>query len=201
MSRSRLSDFLQRHGVWAVAALVACTLALYPPALAQRLDLLAYDTLEPLFRTQTSAPEARIIAIDEASLATLGRWPWDRAIHAELINQLSAAGVAAIGMALLLTEPSPSDDQLAAALEASGRVVLALAPQSMNGSGVSELRPTAHLGAAATALSPASFAGGRLIPSQSASAARARSVYIFLRSAFFVRPAIGGNSPKLTFIG
>lgn len=152
MSRSRLSDFLQRHGVWAVAALVACTLALYPPALAQRLDLLAYDTLEPLFRTQTSAPEARIIAIDEASLATLGRWPWDRAIHAELINQLSAAGVAAIGMALLLTEPSPSDDQLAAALEASGRVVLALAPQSMNGSGVSELRPTAHLGAAATAL-------------------------------------------------
>jgi hypothetical protein len=30
---------------------------------------------------------------------------------------------------------------------------------------------------------------------------RARSVYSFLRSAFLVRPEIGGISPKLMFIG
>ncbi len=165
MSRSRLSKVLQHHGAWAVAALVACALALYPPALLQRLDLLTYDTLEPLFRAQTGASEATIIAIDEASIATLGRWPWDRAIHAELINQLNAAGVAAIGMAVLLTEPSPSDEQLATALEASGRVVLALAPQSMNGSGVNELLPTARLGAAAAPHSDTSTSS--LMPTRS----------------------------------
>ena len=41
--------------------------------------------------------------------------------------------------------------------------------------------------------------GGEL--SHSASAAGPRSVYIRLRSAFLVRPVIGGNSPKFTFIG
>ncbi len=154
MSRSGLANFLKHYGVWAMAALVACVLALYPPELLQRLDLLAYDTSEPLFRTQTSASEAVIIAVDEPSLSALGRWPWDRAIHAQLIDQLSTANVAAIGLTLLLAEPSASDDRLAASITASGRVVLPVAPQSIAppGNGVSELRPTPRLGAAAAAL-------------------------------------------------
>lgn len=38
-------------------------------------------------------------------------------------------------------------------------------------------------------------------PSHPAKASRARAVYMSLRSAFLVRPSIGGNRPKLTFIG
>jgi len=154
MSRRRLITFLDRHGAWAAAALFACALVLYSSALVQRLDLLAYDTLEPLFRTQTETSQAVIVAIDEPSLAALGRWPWDRAIHAQLIDQLSATDVAAIGMALLLTEPSPSDDRLAASIAASGRVVLAVAPQGMSTprKGMVELLPTPQLGDAAVAL-------------------------------------------------
>jgi serine/threonine-protein kinase len=37
-----------------------------------------------------------VIAIDERSLASLGRWPWPRDIHARLIDQLAAARAATI---------------------------------------------------------------------------------------------------------
>ncbi|MEO8298020.1 MAG: CHASE2 domain-containing protein [Burkholderiales bacterium] len=36
------------------------------------------------------APEIVVVAIDDASLAALGEWPWSREIHARLIDRLSA---------------------------------------------------------------------------------------------------------------
>ena len=41
----------------------------------------------------TRQPSERIavIAIDDQSIANLGRWPWPRDIHAKLIDQLAAA--------------------------------------------------------------------------------------------------------------
>ncbi|MHB8831501.1 MAG: CHASE2 domain-containing protein, partial [Patescibacteria group bacterium] len=32
-----------------------------------------------------------IIAIDDAAMARLGRWPWARSVHAELIDKIAAA--------------------------------------------------------------------------------------------------------------
>ncbi len=72
--------------------------------------------------------DARIalIAIDDASLGQIGRWPWPRRVHAELISKLSAAGASIIGYDVNFPEPSdPVDDQeLAAALKLAGNVVL-----------------------------------------------------------------------------
>ena len=33
-----------------------------------------------------------VIAIDDESIANLGRWPWPRDLHAELIDRLSEGG-------------------------------------------------------------------------------------------------------------
>lgn len=69
-----------------------------------------------------------IVGIDEYSLRELGRWPWDRSVHAELINRLSEQGVRAILMDLILAEPDQlrpaSDRALRDAIEAHGNVYL-----------------------------------------------------------------------------
>ena len=54
-------------------------------------------------RTYVEAP-VRIIDIDDASLERLGQWPWPRTRIAALIDQLQAAGVAAIGFDVMFAE-------------------------------------------------------------------------------------------------
>ncbi|WP_341647036.1 EAL domain-containing protein [Thauera sp. SDU_THAU2] len=154
MSRSRLAEASGRHLPWAAAAVLACALSLLSWLPVQRFDLLAYDTLEPLFHGKARTQDSVVIAIDDAALDALGRWPWGRAVHARLIDRLSAAGVSAIGMSILFAEPSADDQRLAAAIAASGRVVLPVAPREAGdaGGGVADLLPTPELGAAAAAL-------------------------------------------------
>lgn len=55
-----------------------------------------------------------IIAIDDQSIANIGRWPWPREVHAQLIDQLSAAGAKSIGHTAFFFEPqiAPGIDKL-----------------------------------------------------------------------------------------
>ena len=46
-----------------------------------------------------------IIAIDNESVANIGRWPWPRDVHAKLIDQLSAAKVKTIAHTVFFFEP------------------------------------------------------------------------------------------------
>lgn len=46
-----------------------------------------------------------IIAIDDQSIANLGRWPWSRDLHAEMINQLTQGGAKVIGQTVYFLEP------------------------------------------------------------------------------------------------
>ncbi|MCK5334885.1 MAG: CHASE2 domain-containing protein, partial [Gammaproteobacteria bacterium] len=46
-----------------------------------------------------------IIAIDDNSIANLGRWPWPRDKHALLLNKLNQADTAVIGQTIFFTEP------------------------------------------------------------------------------------------------
>src|ERR1035441_9721893 len=68
--------------------------------------------------------------MDEASHADLNQpfgAPWDRALHAKLIEHLTAQGAKAIVFDILFTEPStdPSADQhFEQAIKQSGRVIL-----------------------------------------------------------------------------
>ncbi|MDP2819844.1 MAG: serine/threonine-protein kinase [Polaromonas sp.] len=46
-----------------------------------------------------------IIAIDDQSIANIGRWPWSRDVHAQLIDQLTAAKVKTIAHTAFFFEP------------------------------------------------------------------------------------------------
>ena len=54
----------------------------------------------------SAAPDKDIvvIGIDDASIATLGRWPWPRDYHAALFDKLKKAGADVIGFTILLSE-------------------------------------------------------------------------------------------------
>ncbi len=111
---------------WAV--LVAATLAmiaistLWPPV---RADNLFYD----LVLRMNPAPASQrvlIVAIDNRSLSEIGLWPWNREVHARLIEKLTEAGPAAVGYDVLFPEASDpvADRKLADAIAGNGRLVL-----------------------------------------------------------------------------
>ncbi len=68
-----------------------------------------------------------LVLIDDTSLEKIGRWPWPRTELARLVRAVSQQQPAAIGLDILLPEPSDaaSDRELAGAIQAAGNVVLA----------------------------------------------------------------------------
>ncbi len=72
--------------------------------LLQSLEHKAYD-LGVQASNRTPSDKIAVIAIDEQSIANLGRWPWPRDIHARMIDLLSAAQVKVIGNTVLFLEP------------------------------------------------------------------------------------------------
>lgn len=79
-----------------------------------------------LFLSRPADSRIVIIAIDDASLERIGRWPWSRATHATLVRKLHEAGVRVIGYDVNFPEVSTDvDDQaLAEAIQRAGNVVL-----------------------------------------------------------------------------
>jgi PAS domain S-box-containing protein len=68
-----------------------------------------------------------IVAIDEASVTRLGRFPWHRALTAQMLEQLSKAHPRAIALDVLFSEATKNadDSALAAAIASAGNVVAA----------------------------------------------------------------------------
>ena len=99
--------------------------------LGRGLSHTSYDLLL-VARGERLANEAAIVYLDEKSHLALNQplnAPWDRALHAKLIDRLTAAGAKAIVFDIVFSDPAlhdPAADQaLAKALKASGRVILA----------------------------------------------------------------------------
>ena len=91
----------------------------------QTLELKTYDMR---LRGLESAParHVTIAAIDEASLARLGRWPWSRATFAALAERLDQLGARVIAFDLFFPEreSSRADGEFARAIGATKKVVL-----------------------------------------------------------------------------
>ncbi len=85
--------------------------------LLSRLDNVIYDQLAALDRPVAS-PDVAIIAIDEQSLAQLGKWPWARDQHKALFDELQDHGAAVTAFDILLSEPGDAsqDEALAIAM-------------------------------------------------------------------------------------
>ncbi|MBI2117087.1 MAG: adenylate/guanylate cyclase domain-containing protein [candidate division NC10 bacterium] len=77
----------------------------------QTLELKLLDEHFRLRGRHVPAVPVRIVAIDDASLEKIGRWPWPRATQARLISTVSNAGARVIGLDVILTEPEQSAEQ------------------------------------------------------------------------------------------
>ena len=140
----------------AASILVFCTLLLAWTDQLWRLDQIAYDGFLRSWSRQPAAA-VTIVAIDERSLREIGPWPWSRRVHAELIDDLTLAGAAVIGLDVAFAEPAADDPAgdaaLTRAIEMSGRVVLPVIPSRLDPAGqVIELLPMPDLPTAAASL-------------------------------------------------
>ena len=80
-----------------------------------------------LFTSTAPSPNIVIAGIDDETLATYGRlYDWDRSLHAQAIDNLSAAGANVIGFDVLFAEPAAGDAALEVAMVNAGNVVLAI---------------------------------------------------------------------------
>ncbi len=121
---------LRRDWALLAAALVSLVLWLSGSGQLPRANGILQDAASWLHQPAASA-DIVLIAIDDASIAAIGRWPWRRALHAGLIERITRAAPRAIGIDVWFSEEDwdyPDDDRmLAAALRASGRTVLPVA--------------------------------------------------------------------------
>ncbi|WP_324699462.1 CHASE2 domain-containing protein [Novosphingobium sp. RL4] len=111
---------------WIIAVLVSLLAVVLTLSDAlSRLDNAAYDHLLQLDPKKSDGHIA-LVEIDDDALAQLGRWPWDRGIHARLVDRLSEAAPKAIVYDTLFTEPGApaGDSRLAGAIGRAGNVFL-----------------------------------------------------------------------------
>ena len=124
-----------------------------------RLDQSIYDFFLS-FNDEQARDDIIIVAIDDYSLSQLGRWPWRRNIHADLLKRLNHANPRAIGLDVILSEAESSnranhnegdDAKLRAALKQNDRTVLPVVMSSV-GHGLTANMPIPELAQAAHAL-------------------------------------------------
>ncbi len=94
-----------RANAWLVLAVALAVLVLH--AATDLFDGLERRLYDAALRHSERAPSERIavIAIDDRSIANIGRWPWPREVHAELIDRLKAGGAKTVAHTALFFEP------------------------------------------------------------------------------------------------
>ncbi|KUR79008.1 CHASE2 domain-containing protein [Novosphingobium sp. FSW06-99] len=93
------------------AAAVATTIAM---AGTERLDNAIHDLIVRV-EPHRIDPRILIVAIDDRSLLTEGRWPWPRTRDAALLRAIEAGHPRAIGLDILLPPGDPAEDRVLAA--------------------------------------------------------------------------------------
>lgn len=116
------------HVEWWLVAIASCLLVAVAAAQGwlRPVDDRIYDLALPLV-SPAADDRILIVEIDDASLAEIGRWPWDRKEHARLFEVLAKARPAAVGYDVLFVEPGSGDADLAAAIARTGTVILSAA--------------------------------------------------------------------------
>ncbi len=93
-----------------IAVLVAFgTVAAYRDGLFERAENIVYDTKAKFYRSGTAPPRnIKVILVDDASIKALesiaGRWPWPRAIWADLLDFLAIGGARAVLFDILFSQ-------------------------------------------------------------------------------------------------
>ncbi len=117
------------HGLLLCLGVTLTVLLFYFTGVLESLELKSLDARFVMRGNRPSNSNIVVVAVDEPSIAKLGRWPWPRATHAKLIRSLTDAGARVIAFDVLLTEPDKenlaSDAALAKAAASSNEVVSA----------------------------------------------------------------------------
>lgn len=107
--------------------LLALMLFIFSTGLFSRVDNVLFDLGQKMHH-QPAPDDIVIVGIDETSLSRLGRWPWPRTVHAQLIDRLKQEGAAVIGLDIIFAEPDLRDKNadyaLSEAIRKAGNVVL-----------------------------------------------------------------------------
>jgi adenylate cyclase len=103
------------------------TLFAYTHRLFEKPEFYLYDTQARLLRSAKSAsPQVKVILVDEASLkymdSSAGRWPWPRAVWADLLEYLSIGGARAVLFDILFIEHDRNNKANDLALEKATRL-------------------------------------------------------------------------------
>ncbi len=145
MNRLRMRSKAALLPLALLAALLALTGWSWPA------DRVVYDLALSLWR-RPPPQDIVIVAIDDASVAAIGRWPWPRAVHSTLLERLAEARPRAIGLDLVLSEPDrdPAQDLLLARMLRQGAPVVLPVTWQAGGPGapVQPLLPIPVLGQA-----------------------------------------------------
>ncbi len=108
------------------------------------LDWLLYDNSMKLSRL-APADDLLVIDIDDKSLSQIGRWPWPRQTHAQLLDILSAAQSKAVVFDILFPELDindyASDVRFAQAIKRNGSVILPIYLETLGQQGQVIERP------------------------------------------------------------
>src|SRR3954469_6405940 len=90
---------------WFLGLIVTLVLAVAAAGdLIQSLERKAYD-LGVRAASRTPSDRIAVIAIDDQSIANIGRWPWPRDVHAKMTDILANAKAKTIGYTAFFFEP------------------------------------------------------------------------------------------------
>jgi PAS domain S-box-containing protein len=162
----KLNEPLRRLAWLAAIVLISTVIGI---GLSWRLPELDAAARDWMLRTRGAiAPpsEVAIIAIDDPSIARLGRFPWPRSYTARLLDLVGAVRPKAIAVDLLFSEASnpDEDDALATAIARAGNVVVAAqlinTTGEKNESRVAWLRPLPGIESAAAGTGHVNIATG-----------------------------------------
>lgn len=108
--------------VWLISAAAVLIVSWFAPTLFDA-------SINTYFRLRGELPapdDIVIVAIDDASLQRVGKYPWSRRIAAECLDKISSGKPLAVGLDIIYSEETePEDDaRLAEAIAKNGRVVL-----------------------------------------------------------------------------
>ncbi len=89
---------------WFATVILAVLLTAFARDITDALDRAAYD-LGVRHSVREPSPDVSVIAIDDQSIANIGRWPWPRTVLAEVIDRLAEAKAKVIAPLIFLSEP------------------------------------------------------------------------------------------------
>jgi adenylate cyclase len=102
---SRIFSFLSPTATLVVVVtLVIAAMVIVRPMFSEILELKLYDLKMRLRGPRPPGPEIVIIAIDDASLRRVGRWPWSREVMGKLLTRLKEGEPRIISLDIIFAE-------------------------------------------------------------------------------------------------